>query len=209
MSAGGAIDVLSAALPKANITEKTPGWVLVSHGVGGLYSRVFASRHTSQIKGLLLVDTIPESLIPQIFTPGRTFLLLLRGIISPLGIDRLSGWVFKHRSRQDRVWGVSAWRGDRVIKSQFQESLAAGSITRNEVIAAQAIIPKSIPVVVVSSGKECKNKEWEEGQHSLADKATKRVWDVVGGAGHDVWRDEEGKRILKKRLAELVRAARV
>ena len=42
-----------------------------SHGVGGLYSRVFAARHTSQVKGLLLVDTVPESLIPKIFTPGE------------------------------------------------------------------------------------------------------------------------------------------
>src|SRR5271170_938148 len=53
MSAGAAIDVLQAAMPKANITEKnSPGWILVSHGVGGLYSRVLAARHTSQVKGL-------------------------------------------------------------------------------------------------------------------------------------------------------------
>ena len=207
MSAGAAIDALSAALPNANITEKTsPGWILVSHGVGGLYSRVFAARHTSQVKGLLLVDTVPESLIPKTFTAGRTVVLLLRGIISPLGIDRLAGWIFKHRSRQDRVWGVSSWRSDRVIKSQFQESLVAGTITRNEVIAADAILPKNIPVVVVSSGKECQNKDWEEGQRELSGKGNKQIWDVVGKAGHDVWRNEEGKKVLKKRLAELVRA---
>ena len=207
MSAGAAIDFLSAALPKANITEKTsPGWILVSHGVGGLYSRVFASRHTTQVKGLLLVDTIPETLIPKIFTPTRTFVLLLRGIIAPLGIDRLSGWIFKHRSREDRVWGVSSWRSDRVIRSQFQESLAAGTITRNEVIAAQAILPKSIPFAVVSSGEECKDKDWEEGQRELASNSNKKIWDVVGKAPHDVWRSEEGKKVLKKRLAELVRA---
>lgn len=209
MSAGAAIDALSAALPKANITEKSsPGWILVSHGVGGLYSRVFASRHISPVKGLLLVDTIPETLIPKIFTPRRTFVLLIRGIISPLGIDRLAGWIFKHRTREDRVWGESSWRSDSVIKSQLQESLAAGTITRNEVIAAQAIIPASIPVVVVSSGKECQDKDWEEGQRELSAKANKRIWDVVGKAPHDVWKSEEGKIVLKKRLSELVRAAR-
>jgi len=207
MSAGAAIDFLSAALPKANITEKTsPGWILVSHGVGGLYSRVFASRHTTQVKGLLLVDTIPETLIPKIFTPTRTFVLLLRGIIAPLGIDRLSGWIFKHRSREERVWGISSWRSDRIIRSQFQESLAAGTITRNEVIAAQAILPKSIPFAVVSSGEECKDKDWEAGQRELASNSNKKIWDVVGKAPHDVWRSEEGKKVLKKRLAELVRA---
>jgi pimeloyl-ACP methyl ester carboxylesterase len=206
MSAGAAIDALSAALTKANITEKTsPGWILVSHGVGGLYSRVFASRHTAQVKGILLVDTIPETLIPKIFTPGRTFVLLLRGIIAPLGIDRLTGWIFKHRTREDRVWGESSWRSDGVIKNQLQESLAADTITRNEVIAAQAIIPASIPVVVVSSGEECKDKDWEEGQRGLSGKAKKQLWDVVGKAPHDVWRNEEGKKILKKRLSELVR----
>ena len=93
-----------------------------------------------------------------------------------------------------------------MIRSQFQESLAAGSITRNEVIAAQAILPKSIPVAVVSSGKECKDKEWEEGQRELADSANKRIWDVVGNAPHEVWKSEEGKKVLKKRLAEMVRA---
>ena len=81
---------------------------------------------------------------------------------------------------------MSSWRSDRVIKSQFQESLVAGTITRNEVIAADAIIPKNIPVAVVSSGKECKNKDWEEGQRELSEKAEKRIWDVVGKAGHDL-----------------------
>src|SRR5271154_858396 len=182
MSAGAAIDALSATLPKANITEKTsPGWILVSHGVGGLYSRVFASRHTTQVKGVLLVDTVPETLIPKIFTPERTFVLLLRGIIAPLGIDRLAGWIFKHRSREDRVWGVSSWRSDRVIRSQFQESLAAGSITRNEVIAAQAIIPKSVTYVVVSSGKRCKkDKEWETGQRDLGQGGPTNIWEGIG-----------------------------
>jgi len=83
--------------------------------------------------------------------------------------------------------------------------LAAGTITRNEVIAAQAILPKSIPVVVVSSGKECEDKEWEEGQRELADNANKRIWDVVGKAPHEVWKSEEGKKVLKKRLAEMVK----
>lgn len=156
---------------------------------------------------MLFVDAIPEPLIPKIFTAGRTFKLLVRGIISPLGIDRLSAWIFKHRTREDRVWGVSSWRSDRVIRSQFQESLAAGAITRNEVIAAEAILPKSVPVVVVSSGKHCKDKDWEEGQRHLGEKSTKRTWDVVGKADHEVWRNEEGKTVLKKRLAELVEAA--
>jgi pimeloyl-ACP methyl ester carboxylesterase len=208
MSAGVAIDVLQAALPKANIsTSRKPGWILVSHGVGGLYSEVLAARHTNQVKGMMFVDAVPESAIPKVFTPGRTFKLLLRGIIAPLGIDRLSAWIFKHRTREDRVWGVSSWRSDRVIRSQFQESLAAGAITRNEVIAAEATIPKSVPVVVISSGKSCKDKDWEEGQRHLADKATKRIWDVVENADHDVWRNEDGKTIMKRRLSELVLAA--
>ena len=110
MSGGAAIDVLQAALPKANIsTSRKPGWILVSHGVGGLYSEILASRHTNQVKGMLFVDAIPESLIPTIFTSGRTFKLLVRGIISPLGIDRLAGWIFKHRTREDRV------RGDLIV----------------------------------------------------------------------------------------------
>jgi pimeloyl-ACP methyl ester carboxylesterase len=206
MSAGSAIDILSAALPKANITENGPGWILVAHETGAMYSQVFASRHTSQVKGILFVDGIPSTMIPTVFTPTRTFILLLRGIISPLGIERLSGWIFSHHSRIDRVYGASSWRSDRVIKSQFQESLAAGTITRNEVIAAEAIIPESIPVTVVSSGIPCKDsKEWEEGQRYLGRKSEKHVWDVVGNVYHDLWQDEEGRRLLKKRLGQLVK----
>ena len=66
----------------------------------------------------------------------------------------------------------------------------------------------NIPVVVVSSGEECKNKDWEEGQRELSGKAKKQIWDVVGKAPHDVWRNEEGKKMLKKRLSELVRAVK-
>lgn len=84
----------------------------------------------------------------------------------------------------------------------------AGTITRNEVIAADTIIPKNILVVVVSSGKECKNKDWEEGQREVSGKREKQIWDVVGDAGHDVGRNEERKKVLKKRLAELIRAVR-
>lgn len=77
MSGGTATDALSAALTKANITEKaTPEWILVSRGVSGLYSRVFAARHTSQLQGLLHVDIVHESLIPKFFTPGKTFLAI-------------------------------------------------------------------------------------------------------------------------------------
>lgn len=116
------------------------------------------------------------------------------------------------------MWGISSWRSDRVIKSQFQESLVAGSISTNEVIAAQAIIPKSVAYVVVSSGKRCKkDKEWENGQRELGQGGTTnsweslpgrtRIWDVVDKAGHDVWMDGEGKRVLKKRLQQLVKDA--
>jgi pimeloyl-ACP methyl ester carboxylesterase len=206
MSAGSAIDILSAALPKANITEDGPGWILVAHENGALYSQVFASRHTSQVKGMLFVDGYPSTMIPRIYTPARTFLLLLRGIISPLGVDRLSDWIFKHRSRIDRVYGASSWRSDRVIKSQFQESLAAGAITCNEIIAAEAIIPERIPVTVVSSGIPCKDsKEWEEGQRYLGRKSEKHVWDVVGNVHRDLWKHDEGRRLLKKRLGQLVK----
>jgi pimeloyl-ACP methyl ester carboxylesterase len=213
MPVGAAVDILSAALQQANITENAypQGWILISHGVGGLYSRVFASRHTAATKSLLLVDAIPEDLIPKFFTAKRTFILLIRGLISPLGIDRLAGWIFKGRSMEDRVWGRSSWRDDRRVKSELQESLVAGSISAGQVTAAQAIIPKTVPFVVVSSGQEChRDKEWEKGQKELALGGGRNgTWDVVENAGHQVWMNDEGKRILKKRLSEIVKGATV
>jgi pimeloyl-ACP methyl ester carboxylesterase len=203
MSAGMAADALSEALARAG--EQGP-WVLVSAGVGGVYSRVFASRHVKDIQGFLLIDTLHEDLLHRIGSPGRGFLLWAYGIISPLGLDRIAGAILKGRTREDRIYGQSSSQGGKFIKAKLQENLVANSLTKNEVVSARRIQSPKTPVVVVSSGIECrKDSEWERKQEDLS-KLTSNLlaWDVVNKAPHEVWETYDGRQAIEMRLGQLV-----
>ncbi|KFY24235.1 hypothetical protein V493_05360 [Pseudogymnoascus sp. VKM F-4281 (FW-2241)] len=203
-SAGMAADVLSEALARAG--EEGP-WVLASAGVGSVYSRVFSARHGRDVKGLLLIDPLHEDLLYRLASPNRGFLLWLRGILSPLGLDRLSGAIFRGRSREDRVYGMSAYQGGKFIKAKLQESLVADSLTRNEVTISRAIQNENTPLAIVSSAIELKRDSvWEEKQRDLTHLTRKLVaWDIVNKAPHEVWETLEGREKIEKRLGELVK----
>lgn len=203
-SAGMTSDALSEALARAG--EQSP-WILVSAGIGGIYSRIFASRHVRQVTGIMLIDALHEDLLHNIGQPGRGFVLWARGIISPLGYDRLFGAIAKGRKPEDRVYGRSAYQGGKYIKAKLQENLVANSLTKNEVSQARNIQSPKTPLVVVSSGINVrKDDEWERKQRDLTLITDKLIsWDVVNAAPHEVWKTYEGKQILEKRLGELVR----
>ena len=203
-SAGMSADALSEALARAG--EQAP-WVLVSAGIGGIYSRIFSSRHVRDIHGIFLIDSLHEDLLYKVGAPGAGFVLWARGIISPLGLDRLPAALFKGRTREDRVYGTSSYQGGKYIKGKLQENLVANSLTKNEVSQARNIQSDETPLVVISSGIEVrKSSDWEAKQRELTTITNKLlVWDVVNGAPHEVWRTAEGQRTLEKRLGELVR----
>lgn len=206
-SAGMSADALSEALALAD--EEGP-FVLVSTGVGGIYSRIFSTRNAQDVQGLMLIETLHEDLLPRLARPGRGFLLWIRGILSPLGLDRLAGAIFKGRTREDRVYGKRAYQGGKYIKAQLQESLVADSMTRSEISSARNIQDSSTPLVVVSSGLEVRrDKEWAEKQEALT-KVTKNLvaWEVVRGVPHELWTTIDGKKALEKRLEELVKATK-
>jgi hypothetical protein len=202
-SAGMSIDALSEALAIAN--ENGP-WILVSAGIGSIYSRIFSARHVRDVRGIFLIDALHEDLLHQVGAPGRGFLLWAWGIISPLGLDRLSGAIFKGRTREDRVYGVSSYQGGKYIKAKLQENLVADSLTKSEVQAARNIQTAKTPLVVVSSGIMVrKDQNWEKKQEDLTKLTDKLVaWEVVGGAPHEVWQTSEGRTVLEKRLGQLV-----
>ena len=203
-SAGMTSDALSEALARAG--EQSP-WILVSAGIGGIYSRIFASRHVRQVTGIMLIDALHEDLLHKVGQPGRGFILWARGIISPLGYDRLWGAIVKGRTPEDRVYGRSAYQGGKYIKAKLQENLVANSLTKNEVSQARNIQSPKTPLVVVSSGINVrKDDEWERKQRDLTLITNKLIsWDVVNAAPHEVWKTSEGRQILEKRLGELVK----
>ena len=203
-SAGMTSNALSEALVRAG--EQSP-WILVSAGIGGIYSRIFSSRHVKEISGIMLIDALHEDLLYKVAKPGRGFLLWARGIISPLGYDRLFGAIAKGRKPEDRVYGRSAYQGGKYIKAKLQENLVANSLTKTQISQARTIQSDRTPLVIVSSGINVrKDNEWEQKQQDLT-KVTENLvsWDIVNAAPHEVWKTLEGRQILEKRLGELVK----
>ncbi|KAJ5746783.1 hypothetical protein N7520_011965 [Penicillium odoratum] len=207
-SAGMAVDVLSEALALAD--ESGP-WVVVSAGVGSLYSRLFASRHLLEVRGIFLIDPLHETYLKDIGKPSRGFVLWLRGVISPLGLDRLAGALVRGRTREDRVVGRSAYQSGKFIKAKLQESLVAVSMTAAEVQSARHIQMGATPLVVVSSGQEIRrNSEWAKFQEDLSHITNKLLsWDVVHDAPHEIWTNAEGRSVLEQRLRDIVKESKI
>ena len=204
-SASMSADALSEALA---VSGETGPYILVSAGIGGIYSRVFSARHPKDIAGIMLIDALHEDLLYKIASPSRGFFLWAWGIISPLGLDRLAGALFKGRTKQDRVYGQSSYQGGKFIKNKLQENLVADSLTKNEVVTARAIQEPSVPLVVVTSGLHLKqDKDWERKQKDLTN-VTENLfaWDIVNKAPkEEVWKVAEGRKLLEKRLGQLYR----
>ncbi|KAI1189368.1 hypothetical protein F5B17DRAFT_391718 [Nemania serpens] len=204
LSAGMVVEAIDEALVRAG--EDGP-WILMSAGIGSIYSRIFSSRHGENIKGLLLVDPLHEKYLEDIGNPGRGFILWLRGIISPLGLDRVPAAVFQGRSKEDRVWGRSAYQTGKYIYAKLQENLVATTLSKRDIASSRAIQAPDVPLTLVSSGvKIRKDSEWEDKQRDLSHLTNKlRHWDVVDDAPHAVWETLEGREIMEKRLRQLAR----
>jgi pimeloyl-ACP methyl ester carboxylesterase len=206
-SAGNAAGVLSEALAQAG---ETGPYVLVSAGIGGIYSRVFASRHPGEVKGLFLIDALQEDLLSRVGGARNGFFLWLRGVISPLGLSRIPGALFSGRTREDRVYGRSSYQTGKFIKHKLQEALVAETLTRNDVISAGNILNRKTPLVVVSSGEMVRRDAgWREGQEKLKGVSSNLVGEaVVEGAGHEIWRRKEGRDVMESLLKNLMTEAR-
>ncbi|KAJ2992119.1 hypothetical protein NUW58_g2277 [Xylaria curta] len=203
LSAGMAVEAVDEALARAG--EDGP-WVLMSAGIGSIYSRILSSRHGQDVKGLLLIDPLHEELLTDVGASSRGFILWLRGIISPLGLDRIPGAIFKGRNKEDRVWGRSAYQSGKYIFAKLQENLVADTLSKRDVASSRAIQAQDVPLVLVSSGiKVREDSNWEEKQRDLS-RLTHRLrhWDIVNDAPHRVWETLDGRDIIERRLRQLV-----
>jgi pimeloyl-ACP methyl ester carboxylesterase len=206
-SAGMSATALSEALA---ITGEEGPWILVSAGYGSLVSRIFSSTHLRDVVGIMLIDPLHEDLLSNIGSAGRGFILWGYGIISPLGFEKIGGAIFHGRTREDRVYGKSAYQNGKFIKAQLQENLVADSLTKSDISSARNIQDRSTPLVVVSSGiKVRSNKEWERKQEDMT-KVTDNLlsWTVVNKAPHQVWKTYDGRVEMEKGLKQLVKVSR-
>jgi pimeloyl-ACP methyl ester carboxylesterase len=183
--------------------------VILSAGIGTMYSRVFSARHGKDIKGIVLVDPLHEDLLFRTGDPGRGFLLWLRGILSPLGLDRIPGALFRGRSKEDRVYGRSAYQTGKYIFAKLQENLVADSLSKRDVVSSRAIQSELTPLTVISSGVQTRtDTEWEAKQRDLTHLTRKlKHWDIVEDAPHEVWAKLEGRDVMEKRLSQMVYGA--
>jgi pimeloyl-ACP methyl ester carboxylesterase len=203
LSAGTVVDSLSEALVQAN---ETGPWILASAGIGSIYSRIFSARHPTLVKGILLLDPTHEDYLSSIGSTKNGFLLWAYGVISPLGIERIPAAIFRGRTRQDRVFGRSAYQGGKYIKAKLQESLVAGSLTLKEVESARAIQSADVALSILSSGKQIKkHNDWSDKQKDLSTLTDNLVgWEIVPGAPHEIWATYEGRQAAEKQLKKLV-----
>ncbi len=204
LSAGFAVDALSEALAAAG--ERGP-WVLASAGIGSLYSRVFSARHGRDVHGILLVDPLHEDLLGPLASPSRGFLLWLRGIVSPLGLDQLPGALFQGRTSQDRVYGRSVQQTSKHIFARLQESLVLNSFTRRDVGSSRQIQDRGVPLAVISSGQHIKKDHgWESKQRDLTKLTDKLLrWDILDEAPPHVWKTDAGRDKMEARLRQLLK----
>lgn len=154
----------------------------------------------------MLIDPLHEDLLYRVGGAGRGFGLWFRGVISPLGLDRIPGAIFRGRTSKDRIWGRASYQTGNQIFAKLQESLVADSLTKRDVTSSRAIQAADTPLVVISSGIEVrKDSQWENKQRDLTT-LTENLhdWDVVSKAPHKVWETLAGREILEKRLKQLV-----
>lgn len=154
----------------------------------------------------MLIDALHEDLLYRVSNPGRGFVLWGRGVISPLGFDRLAGALFKGRTKEDRVYGKSSYQGGKFIKNKLQENLVADSLSKSEVKSAKNIQQPDVPLVVITSGRHTKtDSDWEGKQEDLT-KITDNllVWEVIQKApAEEVWREKAGREALEHWLGKL------
>ncbi|XXG94634.1 Subunit of heteropentameric Replication factor C (RF-C) [Hypoxylon texense] len=206
LSAGMAVEAVSEALARAG--EDGP-WILASAGIGSIYSRIFSARHGRDIKGLLFIDPYHEDDLGGVGSPGRGFILWIRGIISPLGLDRIPGALFNGRTKEDRVWGQSAYQTGKYIFTKLQENLVADTLSKRDLASSTAIQNPDVPLSLVSSGVKIReDSSWEDKQRDLSHLTHNlQHWDIVNKAPHQVWRTRKGRDIIEKRLRQLVYGA--
>ncbi|CAI4216770.1 unnamed protein product [Parascedosporium putredinis] len=202
-SAGMGAVAVSEALAKAG--EPGP-WVVVSAGVGGFYSRIFASQHGNEVKGLLLVDALHDDDLDRLASAHRGLLFWLWGILSRWGSTRY---------RAPCLRGATARTASGASRPSITPNTCSRDCRRRSWPARSQARGAQQPQHHAQGygaggdfvGDRIKgNRRWEEKQRDLSRLTTNlKHWDVVDGAPHEVWRTLEGRERIERRMGELVR----
>lgn len=184
---------------------------LVSHGLGGLYSRAFAARHIDSVQSLFLVNTLHEDYLRKSIAPtSRGFNLWLKGIVSPFYVRRQLSWILHHKGPASRFLSGGSGKGGITggraglafsstpseIKASLQEQIAASNGLTEKLIhsANKKLEASKIPVAVVSSKQTIQViPDWSSLQRQLTKVTNNNVaWEIFDGP-HELWLDEKAK----------------
>lgn len=216
---------------KSSLPFQNHSLALVSHGLGGLYSRAFASRHMSSIHSILLVDTLHEDILRQTIGPiAHGFMLWLDGVLSPLALERQISWLVHGRGPSYRylsgMSGIGRSSGSSIrgshgglayntnpkeIKASLQDQMAALSgAMRNEVQDSNELLQGSnIPVAVVASAQSIrKNRDWSSLQRKLAKLTANNVAFEIYDGPHEIWTARKAKEQLQDLYTHILREKR-
>lgn len=88
----------------------------------------FASRHSTKVKRLLLIDALPESQLRRVSSPKVLPFGFVESLV--LWVWPLGGAIFMARDRQRRMYGRLAYQNGKQIKAKLQENLVAAAFTK-------------------------------------------------------------------------------
>ncbi|KAH8159198.1 hypothetical protein CIB48_g9050 [Xylaria polymorpha] len=187
LSAGMAVEAIDEALARAG--EDGP-WVLMSVGIGSIYSRILSSRHGKDVKGLLYEASHCGS----------------EALSHHLELLKYLKLYLRAGPKKIASGGRSAYQTGKRIFAKLQENLVAGTLSKRDVASSRAIQAQDVPLTLVSSGVKIReDKKWEKQQRDLSHLTHKlRHWDIVDDAPHQVWETLEGREVIEKRLKQLV-----
>lgn len=221
------ISIIVEYLMEALRSEKIEGpFSAIGYDEGGLFSRVFALRNRGQIHSLFLVDSWHEDLLKQFPFSGSNkknesrkvfknilelmdtwqgFKVWLRGVISPLGLQRNIHWFFHPQrfSSKSRIFGRDMVYSPKYLRARLQEQVTASILSFNEV---QNAAVQLVPLAVISSDFMIKNSlNWGKWQRDLI-KISDRLleWVVAENSGHKIWESPKGRDQLQQLLLRLV-----
>jgi hypothetical protein len=115
-------------------------------------------------------------------------------MISPLGIQKLVGWIFNHEGPKSRIFGDAQVYSGQWSKAKLQEQISARGLTKGDITASNALLPSKLPVAVASSAKSIRrNRRWSEKQRALTKLTSNNIeWRIIDGP-HELWRSPTGR----------------
>ncbi|GMM37763.1 hypothetical protein DASC09_050880 [Saccharomycopsis crataegensis] len=215
-------DLLSSVLMKQNITGP---FLVVGQGIGGLYARVFATRHIHEVHSLLLVDGWSEELLlpnPLKHSKSKDAILpreipklnrryglklWLKGVFSSANMMNFYNLIFHQFRSSERIFGRDMHLQGKYLRARLQEQISASILSYNDILISKDALDDADKQVSVISSKFLikQSLTWGNWQRELTKLShnSHNEW-VLTDSGYEVWKYVEGRKRLQKLLLRML-----